>query len=52
MQCHNQLPFTMLVLRAKQLIRASADTKRHGGIVVQIGVISVESQAVHHFVRI
>ena len=40
------------VMTAKQLIRASADTKRHGGVVVQIGVISVESQAVHHFVRI
>lgn len=43
MQRHNQLPFTMLVLCTEQLVRAGANAKRHGGVVVKIGVISVES---------
>ncbi|EFY13575.1 hypothetical protein SEEC0006_04790 [Salmonella enterica subsp. enterica serovar Choleraesuis str. 0006] len=41
----------MLMARAKQFIIPGANTKGHSGIVVKVGIVTVQSQANHYIVR-
>ncbi|CGX42014.1 hypothetical protein SEEE4018_10217 [Salmonella enterica subsp. enterica serovar Enteritidis str. 543463 40-18] len=50
-QSEDQLSLAMLMARAKQFIIPGANTKGHSGIVVKVGIVTVQSQANHYIVR-
>lgn len=50
-QSEDQLSLPMLMARTKQFIVPGANTKGHCGVVVKVGIVTVQSQANHYIVR-